>query len=154
MFKDYKRRLLQFYLIGKVIDTCIAERQAKCWWTYHTTQLPYEVIQLTCVHLTYTNQLPAFGEWMSWSRRGQGKAGEKYIFVSFCNLSGQRLETKEWNIPECSRRFKQLAFLRLTLSRDLVEIHVRKNCAVLPVWVAQWIKKTILEFFNHSCIGK
>ena len=44
------------------------------------------------------------------------------ISMSLCNLSGHRLKTRKCNIPECSRRFKQLVFLRLILSRDLAKI--------------------------------
>ena len=72
--------------------------------------------------------------------------------MSLCNLSGQKLKTKESNIPECSDIFKQLAFLRLILSRDLAETRIRINYAVSPVWVVQWIKKTIAEFLHITIV--
>ena len=83
--------------------------------------------------------ITGIGKCMSWSGKDRGKevdvmiterlgkVGGKYIWVCLCNISGQRLKTKERNIPECSRRFKHLAFLRLILSHDLAETRIRKK---------------------------
>ena len=60
---------------GRIIDTCIAIRQVKCWRTYHTTQIPYKVIKLTCVHLAYTNQPPALAS----EYHGLGEVREKRV---------------------------------------------------------------------------
>ena len=72
--------------------------------------------------------------------------------MSLRSHSGHRLKTKESNIPECWCGFKQLAFLHLILSCDLVEARIRKNYAVLLVWVAQWIKKTIPKFLQITIV--
>ena len=57
---------------GGVINTCIAIRLVKCWRTYHTTQQGYATDQRTfSIHKLTTS----IGKWMSWSRRGRGKAG-------------------------------------------------------------------------------
>ena len=50
------------------------------------------------------------GKWMSWSRRGRGKAAGKISFLRLSNFSGPSLKTKESNILECWRRFKNVAF--------------------------------------------
>ena len=83
---------------------------------------------------------------------GQGEVGErrvgKLVFLLLSNLSGQRLKAKESNIIECWCRFKPLAFLRLTYHVILAQHTHSESSAVLLVRVAQWIKKTIPEFFN------
>ena len=70
------------------------------------------------------------------------------IFLSLCYLSSQRLKTKESNIPECWRRFKLLAFSSWSYQVILAQNMHPKSNAVLLVWVAQWIKKAIPEFFK------
>ena len=131
-------------MVGKVIDTCIATKRIKCWRTYHTTQLPYKVIQLHCIHLTYKNQPSSIGKWMLWSLRGRGKGGEKYIFVTLCNLSGQKLKTKESNIPEWWRRFKPLAFCAWSYHHPKTQI--RKTIPFYQCELLNELRRQLLNF--------
>ena len=68
------------------------------------------------------------------------------------NLSGPSLKTKESNILECWRRFKNVAFLRLTNHVILAQHTHPEISAVLLVRVAQWIKKTIPENFQITIL--
>ena len=49
-------------------------------------------------------------------------------------------------------QIEAISFLRSILSRDLAETLIRKNYAVSPVWVAQWIKKTIPNFLQITIV--
>ena len=57
----------------------------------HTTELHSVNIQESTISI---------GKGMLWLRRGRANADGKQIFVSLYNLSGQRLKTKESNVPE------------------------------------------------------
>ena len=50
-----------------------------------------------------------------------GKAGGKISFLRLINLSNPSFKTKYSNISECWRRFKNVAFLRLTYHVILVQ---------------------------------
>ena len=65
------------------------------------------------------------------------KAGGKISFLCLSNLSGPSLKTKESNILECWRRFKNVAFLRLTYHVILVQHTHPESSAVLQARVAQ-----------------
>ena len=84
---------------------------------------------------------------MGTERSGEKRAGNKFSWACATFLVKH---SKLKKVPFQNAR--AISFLCLILSHDLAETRIRKNYAVSPVWVAQWIKKTITEFLQITIV--
>ena len=79
--------------------------------------------------------------------RCRRKANGKIVFLRLWNLSGQRLKTKESNIPECWRRFKPLAFYAC-----FYHVIQPKTCIwkTMPFYQCELLNELRRQFLNFS----